>query len=153
MDACIRLYKCIQVLEKSFNDFLMIRIVPALLIFSPGLQLIVQYVCINHHRDIPMPGFLVFPLIGGDAGINNILVFTLASGINIASERAIQGMRNKVIGLEQGKLLRRRLRGCSVLKVKFGSNFIDRGTPLVIQNFCINQTVALTLIKSSKAAR
>ncbi|OXA43101.1 hypothetical protein Fcan01_22054 [Folsomia candida] len=149
VDACIRLYKCLQVLEKSFNDFLMYRMMPALLACAPGVQVIVQYVCINHHNDIQMPGFLVFPLIGWNAGINNFLVYTLASGINIASETALQGMKNKVVGLRGQKLIRRQLRACSLLKVKFGSNFIDRGTPLVIQDFCINQTVSLTLINAA----
>lgn len=78
MVACIRLYKCIQILEKSFNDFLMGGIVPAMVICTPGRQLLVQDMCINHHKDIPMPGFLVFPLIGGDPVINNVFVFTLA---------------------------------------------------------------------------
>ncbi|OXA38752.1 hypothetical protein Fcan01_26387 [Folsomia candida] len=153
MDTCIRLYRSIQILEKSFNDFLMVMIVPAMMICSPGIQLIVQYVCINHHKDIAMPGFLVFPTLGLDAGINNVLVFTLASHINIGSEKALQGMKEKVMGLEKRKLMKRQIRACSVLKVKFGSNFIDRGTPLVIQNFCVNQTVALTLIKSRHVAR
>lgn len=62
-------------------------------------------------------------------------------------------MMKKVPGLEGKKLIRRQVKGCSMLKVKFGSNFIDRGTPLVIQNFCINQTVSLTLIKLAHVAR
>ncbi|OXA43292.1 hypothetical protein Fcan01_22065 [Folsomia candida] len=106
MDACIRLYKCIQMLEKSFNDFLMDRIVPAMLLCSPGVQLIVQYVCINHHNDIPMPGFLVFPIIGWNGGITNVLVYSLASGIHSASEAALVGIKNKLVGLQGQKLIK-----------------------------------------------
>lgn len=106
MDACIRLYKCIQMLEKSFNDFLMARIVPAMLSCSPGVQLIVQYVCINHHNDIPMPGFLVFPIIGWNGGITNVLVYSLASGIHSASEAALVGIKNKLVGLQGQKLIK-----------------------------------------------
>ncbi|OXA43273.1 hypothetical protein Fcan01_21973 [Folsomia candida] len=124
-----------------------------MLFCAPGVQLIAQYVCINHHAEIAMPGFLLFPLIGGDAGITNVLVFTLASYINIASERALQGMKDKIRLLESKRFMIKQLRACSVLKVKFGSNFIDRGTPLVIQNFCISQTVTLSLIKSGQVKR
>lgn len=44
-------------------------------------------------------------------------------------------------------------KACTVLKIKFGSNFIDRGTPLVIQKFCLDQTMSLVLIDESSMER
>ncbi|XP_035702376.1 uncharacterized protein LOC118433952 [Folsomia candida] len=73
IEADIGLYRMIQILEKQYNALLMHRTVPALLICCPGLQTIVQYVCISHHEDIAMPGFLAFPLMGLNAIIVNIL--------------------------------------------------------------------------------
>lgn len=153
MNCCIRLYHCIQIVEKSFNDFLMVRVIPAVITGSPAIQILAQYTCINHYGDIGMPGFLVFPLIGGNAMINNVLVNTLASCINTASVKALASVKDKVALVEKKKLMRRRVWACSVLKVKFGSNFIDRGTPLVMQNFCMSQTVSLSLITGKDTRR
>ncbi|OXA64469.1 hypothetical protein Fcan01_00363 [Folsomia candida] len=113
--------------------------------------IIAQYVTINHYSDIAMPGFLAFPLIAVNCLTTNVVVFTLAAFVNSASEKVMESLGKKAGGLSGKKLLiKRQIRGCSVLKVKFGSNFIDRGTPLVMQTFCINQTVSLTLIKQGK---
>lgn len=147
---CFRMYNCLQLLEETFNAFLMRRVVPALMICSPGIQVIAQYVCINHN--ISMPGFLIFPLMGLDASIANILIYTLASKVWSGSEKIRQSLRDNVIPFQKSKSLRKRqIASLSLLKIKFGSNYIDRGTSLNIQNFCFNQTMSLTLIKARKS--
>ncbi|OXA48219.1 hypothetical protein Fcan01_17287, partial [Folsomia candida] len=81
--------------------FILEKILPALLITSPSLQMVMLYVCINHHGDIAMPGFLVFPLLAGEAVIVNILVFTLASFVNSASAKVLADFSGKVKGLRE----------------------------------------------------
>lgn len=156
VEACIKLYRCIQIMEKLLNAFLMVRIVPVMVAGMPGLQILTQYVCIKMHEEISMPGFLIFPLVFGDSTVNNVLVFTLASWINNISAKVLMQLGNKMVNLDASRMglsiLRRKIKACTVLKIKFGSNFIDRGTPLVIQNFCLNQTMTLILIKSSRLA-
>lgn len=78
-----------------------------------------------------MPGFLIFPLMGVTA---LYLYHSYQQGYRIIRIRISRG------------ILRRHILSCYALKVKFGSNFTDRGTALVIQNFCLHQTVSLTLI-------
>ncbi|OXA61760.1 hypothetical protein Fcan01_00411 [Folsomia candida] len=152
LNTSIQFYQRIQILEKSYNSFLRDRILPSMILCVPGIQIITQYVTLNHHSDIAMPGFLVFPLIAVNTGMTNVLAFTLAAFVNSASEKVMETLGKKASLLPGKKsLIKRRIRGCSVLKVKFGSNFIDRGTPLVMQTFCINQTVSLTLIKQGKS--
>ncbi|OXA49640.1 hypothetical protein Fcan01_15394 [Folsomia candida] len=148
--ACIRLYRYIQILEKSFNAFIIERIVPLLISCIPAIQISGLYVCITMHGEIGLPGFAIFPLMVIAAGINNILVITLASMVNISSQRVLDTLTQKVVGFQRGKriLHLKELRACGVLKIKFGSNFIDRGTPLAMQNFCISQTVSLCLVKA-----
>ncbi|OXA62575.1 hypothetical protein Fcan01_01536 [Folsomia candida] len=147
LKECIRLYKALQVLEKSFNAFIMNRVLPTAITLVPGLQIVAQYVCIRLNTEIPMPGFLVFPLIGVNAIIYDILIFTVASSVHNLSQDILQSFCRKISGISMDPVERRRTKCCSVLKIKFGSNFIDRGTPLVIQDFCMNQTVNLVLIK------
>ncbi|OXA64115.1 hypothetical protein Fcan01_00282 [Folsomia candida] len=146
-----RLEHVYSILSADSNLGKILQILPSIMLCIPGIQIITLYVTLNHHSDIAMPGFLVFPLIAVNCGMNNVLAFTLASFVNSASEKVMESLAKKASGLSGKKsLIKRQIRGCSVLKVKFGSNFIDRGTPLVVQTFCINETVSLTLIKQGK---
>lgn len=149
-DDCIQFYRAIQVLEKYFNACPHIkRIIPLTVFITPTLQIITQYVCISLRDAVPLPGFLVFPLIAADTIINNVLILTLGSGVHSGSQKALQLLnRRKQRGLKPDRIIRRKVKSCSLLKIRFGSNFIDRGTPLVIQDFCMGQTVNLILINS-----
>ncbi|OXA49433.1 hypothetical protein Fcan01_15409 [Folsomia candida] len=151
--SCIRIYRNVQILEKSFNAFLTKIILPTVISCIPAIQIFGLFVSITLHEEIPLPGFAVFPLLGLLSLINNILVISLASRINISSERVLNTLAKKTVRSQLGKrgLLIRELKSCGLLKIKFGSNFIDKGTPLVVQNFCINQTVSLCLVMTRKS--
>lgn len=98
-----------------------------------------------------MPGYLVFPLMGIDAGIFNVVVVSLASSIHGLSRKVLRSVTDRVMKLDiKRKVAKREFRACCNFKVKFGSNFIDRGTTLMIQNFCTNQTASLSLIQSNR---
>lgn len=135
-----------QIVEKVLNDYMRYRIVPAVITVIPGLQIVPQYVCIKLHDVIPMPGFLLFPTYFLDCTLVNILVFTMASWVNSASEGIIRKWRQRA-GMKRKSVLRKQMLACCPLKIRFGINNIDRGTPLNIQNFCMDQTVQLLLIR------
>lgn len=151
-EECIKFYREIQILEKILNSFLMPSIVPLTIVIIPLHKIIAQYVCVMLRDEIPMPGFLVFPIMGVDSTIVNILVFTLASLVHNASRDILQKLGQKIVTFRGGNedRLRRKVKACAVLKIKFGSNFIDQGTPLVIQNFCMTQTMNLILMKVAR---
>ncbi|XP_035715556.1 uncharacterized protein LOC118438863 [Folsomia candida] len=149
--ACLKLYRSIQILEKYMNGCTMVRIVPSMVLCTPNLQIISQFVSIKLHSKIAMPGFLIFPLIMVDAVIVNVFVYTLASWVNSTSTKLLQTQVRRTVQFGGKKSqLAREIRACGVLKIKFGSNFIDNGTPLVIQNFCFNQTLNLLLISDGR---
>lgn len=54
----------------------------------------------------------------------------------------LMGMKGKVKGKAEMKLLK----SYAPLKVRFGGNFMDQLTPLVIQEFCSVQTANLLLL-------
>lgn len=131
----------------------MISIVPSFIILTPALQVLLQYVCITRHQSIPMPVFFIFPLVWTNVIGNNILVFTLASWVNNVSIKILKknekAMVHKACSRRRSALMKE-VKASTVLKIKFGSNFIDSRKPLVIQNFSFSQTMSLILISSSK---
>ncbi|OXA42129.1 hypothetical protein Fcan01_23152 [Folsomia candida] len=157
---CILFYfriieKSLQILEKSFNGYPMNRVVPVMVFGIPSIEIITLFVVINFYQDIALPGFLVFPLLWMNTTLCNIVAFTSASLVHTVSEKTLIALKNRMVTINlsrgrKGSIINRELKACSVLKVKFGSNYIDRGTPLVIQNFCINQTMSLTLRRRIK---
>lgn len=146
--SCIKLYRYIQILEKSFNAFVAERLVPVIITCFPTIQISALFVCIRMHGEIAFPGFAIYPIMALSTVINNILIITLASKVNASSNTVLNHIEEKIVGHRVGKRgpLLKELRACGFLKIKFGSNFIDKGTPLVMQNFCINQTVSLCLL-------
>ncbi|OXA48789.1 hypothetical protein Fcan01_16394 [Folsomia candida] len=131
--SCTCIYRSIQILEKLFNGFLMLLILPSFMIFMPTLQVLLQYVCIMMNNDIPKPAFLMFILVWMNVFVNNVLVFTLASWVNNVSIKVLK--ENEKAMIHMGHATRRsaimkEVKASTVLKIKFGSNFIDSGTPL-----------------------
>lgn len=82
-----------------------------------------------------MPGFSFFPMVLMDT--------TLVIGFDFAAMSFVY-TQSKVAIKEWKQLdwFKRK----SLLKVRFGLNFVDELTSLTVLNFCINQTVSLLLI-------
>lgn len=143
------MYRNIQILDNSFNVVLTERILPAIMICIPAIEIATLFVCFTLHQEIPIPGFLIFPIIAMSAGINNILIITLASKVYSASQRLLSLFEKTHQG-RMSKFVRKELLACNVLKIKFGSNFIDNGTPVIMQNFCIDKTLSLILLRGKR---
>lgn len=151
LKSSIHLYRCLDLLEKSINAFLMHRVLPIIVFCVPGIQIISQYITINYHDHITMPGFLVFPVLAANAAISSMLLLTLASYVHTNSDKLLHVLASRSEGRisgKSGKTIKRGIKSLKPMKIRFGSNFIDQQTPIVIQTFCINQTVSLTLIMS-----
>lgn len=80
--------------------------------------------------------------------VNVVYMFgMLADAFNVSTE--VLGMLNANPNLRRSAWFRRWLRSCQVLKIYMGgTNFLDRSTPLVIEEFVINQTVSLLLLNN-----
>ncbi|OXA62248.1 hypothetical protein Fcan01_00051 [Folsomia candida] len=138
-EASVQLYRRIQILEKSVNAYVMDRIMPAYILGGPIVQIVSMFACINLHNEIKMPGFILFPMLAVDAISANTISLTLASCVYRFSKQVLQRLRNVSTCSGCNKLTKREMKSISILKIKFGSNFIDRKTPLVIQNFCLTR--------------
>ncbi|OXA54079.1 hypothetical protein Fcan01_11224 [Folsomia candida] len=131
----------------AYNFCAGIRLIPE---WCPLLQIGVQYVVITMHGKIAMPVFLIFPVILMDTILNNMLIFTLASWVFNSSVKSVEKLDRTTLKYGRRSIIRRTLKSCGLLKIKFGSNSIDRRTPLVIQNLCLTQTMSIILIKEGR---
>ncbi len=135
-------YRAIQILEMQLNNYASVRIVPIFMGGVPMVEILGVYAVIKFHAQLPLPGLIILTE-GYLTAFTAIMVFeTLASILNTKSAEMLRVWRQV-----PNKSKRKELRALRPLKVKFGSNFIDQGTPLVSQDFCINQIVSLLLMK------
>ncbi|OXA49146.1 hypothetical protein Fcan01_15418 [Folsomia candida] len=121
--SSIHLYRRVHLLEKCVNDFVQPRVLPGLIFCVPGIQIIAQYITINHHADIAMPGFLVFPILLLNAVISNMLLLTLASFVHKNSTKILHNLTSKWVHgrTKRGRATRRELKSLTPMKIKFGS--------------------------------
>ncbi|OXA53979.1 hypothetical protein Fcan01_11354 [Folsomia candida] len=150
LSDCIHLYRSIQLLEKSFNSILMHRVIPPVMMLTAGIQIVGLYVYITHHKDIPThPGLLIFPLVGIEGIICNVLIFTVASFVYTSSLHVLRSLRKRAGNMRETKswTASKELKSLTFMSVKFASNFVDGGTPLSIQTFCMNQIASLCLLQ------
>ncbi len=77
-----------------------------------------------------------------------IFLFSILGDVYNVSQR-VQQQINGRHDLKKNKWFKRWLKSCPVFKIYFGgSNYLDRLTPLNIQNFAFNQTVSLMLLQN-----
>jgi hypothetical protein len=145
------IYRQLQVLERALNDFGHLRILPATMAAVPVAQIVAFFIIIKLHDQIPLSGFLMYPvaLIASFSGL--AVMQTLSAKLMLESEKLVGKWKRKNtfsgVVTKNTKYRRRMIRSMQMLKVRFGSNFIDRDTTLVTQNFCLCQTVSLLILQ------
>jgi hypothetical protein len=145
----IRMYRITQILMTSWTGCTRKGVLPCILQAATIVCIISFYVCIVMSDQIPFPGFLLFPLLLLNSVCFIMFVCTKASSVNSSSIALIARERRKVANFRTNSLLRRVVVSIPPLKVEFASNYIDKLTPLVLLNFCINQTVSLLIIRET----
>lgn len=132
----------IQLLEIQLNQCSQLRIVPTVLTIVPMIEIVCVFCLIKNWSQLSLPVFILM-FLGGSVCICSIIPFTtIAAMLNTDSSELL--MSWKMFG--RNKYLRKQLTSFRPLKVKFGMNFIDKGTTLVTQNFCVIQIVSLLLM-------
>lgn len=138
------MYRSVQILEAQLNDYSRIRVLPAFMSGGPFVEVLSLFVLIKLHDQIPLPGVVLF-LEGFITAASALIVYeTVAAIVNTKSVRIIGAWKGQFC---RSKIKRREVTSLKPLMIKFGSSFIDKGTPLITQNFCITQTVSMLLMK------
>jgi hypothetical protein len=144
----LRVYRRTQILLTSWTGCTRKWVLPLILQAATSVCIISLCVCLIMSGQIPVPGFLLFPLLLLNCVCFIIFVCTKASSVNTMSSLLIAEQRNKLANSNKNTLLRKVVKSIVPLKVEFGCNYIDKLTPLVLLDFCINQTVSVLIIRN-----
>lgn len=141
----LKSYKNLRVLEAINNNCVRARILPALVVDLPAIQLASGYVCIKLHTTMSLPAIACFGLIYWDVIIFTTAMFTASSRVYTKSGELLATWRAQWRSGSRSEL-RRSLSSLCPVKVRFGNNFVDHSTPLVFQDTINNLTVSCLLI-------
>lgn len=141
----IQAYRKLKIIELFINQSNQKRIFPSVFIGFPSLQFFTSYVCIRLHDIVEWPAFAMFPLVYVDAFILAVVIFTAAAKVYNNSGELLQNLKASP-DFGRKSVLRRNIRAVTSIKIKFGVNFVDSETPLVIQDFCTRTTATFLLI-------
>jgi hypothetical protein len=94
-------------------------------------------------------------LITVDLIIVSLIVTKLGGNVSTVSGALLDKWKKEE---ERGKdnknynrrLKRRQLNGLLLVSIRFGGKYMDKTTPFVVQDFCINQAVAISLMNNQK---
>lgn len=139
----LELYKKLQVLQAIANSCVRRQMLPACSIGLPAVQFAAGFVCLKFHDSMSLPAMVFFSLIYVDAVILTTCVFTAASHVFINSLELLSTWKTR--WQTRGEV-RKSLRSLTAIKIRFGNNFVDNSTPLVIQDMCTRQTATSLLI-------
>lgn len=139
-------YRKMEILERLVNDYGRVRILPMALTMAPIIEIMSMFAVIRMRAEIPFPGFLIFPIRFFATFSGLVALQTLAGKLRMTSENLLFSWRRRC---GKSKYYRRKVKSMQPLTVKFASNFVDRETTLVTQNFCVAQTVSLLMLKSN----
>ncbi|OXA41131.1 hypothetical protein Fcan01_23994 [Folsomia candida] len=152
-NADLRSYRRLQALESVLNSCTRHRIFPIVSLGFPAVQILDVFLLIRYHEG--MNYSLLFMLIVqySQCFVCSSMLFIFAGKVYSNSVTWL-GMRTRVVAkMERGgsnverKVERKFLKSLAPLKLWFGSNFMDTLTPLVIEQFCILQTINLLLLQ------
>ncbi|OXA37329.1 hypothetical protein Fcan01_27924 [Folsomia candida] len=143
--AWLLAYKELKVYEKLLNYCTKSRIFLITALLVPGLQILLCYTSLKlfHSEHISNFEASLFLWAYFLVLVFTMLLFSAAAQINSLSVNWIA----KFKGSGDKKLERRMHKSLMSLRLEFGNNFVETLTPLVVQEFCVRQTVSCLLVK------
>lgn len=143
-------YRQLQIFEKIINTTFRTRVFLPVLCALPLIQIFsgAAFLILFHSES----GLTLSILINAwlDAAFAGIISLSAGSVIYTRTKDWILGL----FGQDGRKSYGRRVvRSYRPLRLEFGSNYIDRLTPLVIQEFCVRNTASLLLMRGSGKTR
>ncbi|OXA45151.1 hypothetical protein Fcan01_20131 [Folsomia candida] len=135
-------YRKIQIFEKILNSCTREGIFLKFVILIPSLQVLMSLVAIkmfhSGHDLLAVMFCWMYVIILG----STLLTFSAAAKVYGTSTKWIQGCK----GGERKKYARKMHRSLIPLRLHFGNNFVEILTPLVVQEYCVRQTVTFLLL-------
>ncbi len=136
-------YRKIQIYEKTLNSCIRYRIFLTLALLDPLFQVSVGYALILVTDSGNIFILALYGLIYCVMFSVSLLIFSVTGLVNQVSWYWIATRR--VICTR--KVVRKAMRCLVPVRIQFGNNFVEPVTPLVVQEFCVRQTVSLLLLR------
>lgn len=140
------MYKYLQILEKQTNDCVGVVIFPVFAIGFVAIQFFALYVCIKMHESMSVVSLGFFFLCYVDASALQYTILTTGSRIFVLSSEMLLSLRDISARNHTSREMRKTLKAFLPLQIKFGVNFVDNATPLVVQDMCIRQLTSSLLV-------
>ncbi|OXA55113.1 hypothetical protein Fcan01_11526 [Folsomia candida] len=136
-----RSYRNLKILEKIVNACIRNRIFLAIALGGPLVQVLVGYTIIQIANSPNVTFLAGSSVIYVSIFATTMFYFSIAAQVNRMSKDWIK-RQLRVLQKKEG----RRLQSLMSIRIEFGNNFVETLTPLVVQGFCINETVSLLLL-------
>ncbi|OXA54515.1 uncharacterized protein LOC118435673 [Folsomia candida] len=138
----LRNYRELQILEKTVNSSLRERILPAMILILPIVQILSCLVFVILLKDDKVISSVIFFIVYLECLGLTMLILSFAANIFVKTGKWVSQFPPG-----QSKTHRRIVKSFQPVKVQFGNNFVDALTPLVFQQFCATQTASLLVLK------
>jgi hypothetical protein len=110
---------------------------------ASSLFVVSVYSSIKFVNDIPLSAMILLALVYINCTSYIVDGCTAAANVHTYSLELIRSWK---VSARRSRIVRRQLMACAPLKIKVGTNYIDKLTPLVIMDFTISQTVSVLLM-------
>lgn len=145
-------FREVQVLEKVVNDNIRDRLLPVTICVIPVVQIFAGFVIVKlegEGKEWLKVG--MFALVYSEVLVFNLVSVSSAAVVHNVTGRWLEGRRSRLArfwGIRGcgKKTMRRYWKSCLALRLYFWSNYVDRLTPLIVQQFCVVQTMSLILL-------
>lgn len=144
-------YRKLQVWERIVNNTIRLRLMGEPMLFLSALHVVLTTSIVLFHEEMGSFMLGLFLLILTEMVPFQFCVLTGAAEIyklSLKWKREWKGGRAQF--WEKGTLFRREVKSIRALKIEFADNFVDSLTPLIVQNFCWNQSISMILLNRIK---
>lgn len=147
----LTVYRKLQVLEKILNAAVKTRVLPTNSFVLPVLQIASCFALVKLHDQLDFSELPIYVVVYVDVVVFNTLTFTGAARVYILGDNLLRRLWEKIRGGRKGNSRGKRmmLKSFRRLRVEFGNNFVDRLTPLVLQDFCAKQSISMLVVSSA----
>lgn len=135
-------YRELHVFEKLFNSCVQGRIFPLIVTSCPVVEILGGFACIRLRESMNLLQLVFIMMETFSLIVFSLISFTAAGKIYTGS---VTWMRGCKAG-EGNRVNRKVLASLTPLRVRFGQNFVDGLTPLILQQFCTIKMADLLLL-------
>lgn len=138
-------YRQLQLQERMHNSSFRGRILPVCILCFPVIQILSGFALVELFHKAELFQISIFVVMYLESCLIGLIVLTSASSIHVKAEDWIS--RVKFAGGGAKNLFFRRVhKSFRPLRLEFGNNFVERLTPLIMQEYCFRQTASLLLL-------